>query len=405
MKYLLIICLFGYFSLANQSNCENRQLNGCKIYEYILGSHILHCNNVDARLDGFINSSFCRSENLYFDLNGNEILDKSFDFESISKLKINQLTFENLKGIDVNAAADFKNINPMQYLSEDDLMNLVFLDSRLVLYENGQQLENFEILKRMLNVFTIFQFYSSPRTNINFENLSNKNKIYPIIFNNVEVSTLSFYNMENTFYRKSSLEFMKSNETDHKTKIKIVYFYECHQFDFDDKILNPTVFKEVKEILFYGTIHSIQVDVFKPFKNLKRLEITITYVESMLRRIGIEWMKRLNSDIKVNISNQVEILNKRGFIFELCFIENDYNREERNYNNFQNEDFCLYRDFPFEQLVLFETDYFHKQPTCTDLWLYQVYEPISITGFDGWYFKDTYLKIIEYLKNQSLINS
>ena len=407
MKLLLIFCFFGYFSLTNQSDCVNRPLNGCKIYEYTFGSDILYCKNIAARFDGFLNSSFCRSDNIYFDLSGNEILDKSFDFRSIAKLMVIEIVFDRLKGIDVNAAVDFKNVNPMQYLDGYNL-NLKFLDSRLAMYENGVESDKCsenESSNNGSDFFSIFQYYSSPHTFISIENLSNKNKLCPMIFKNVEISSISFIYVENSFYRRNSFEFMESKQIDQKTTIYNVYFKECHMFDFNKKILNPSVFKEVKTILFDGTINSIQVDVFKPFKNLRKLDITIVYVESMFRRIGIEWTKSLNSDINVNISNQSEISNKAGFIFDLCFQENVFKYEEKIYNRFPIEDFCLYRDFPFEQLVLLGTSYFHNEPTCTDLWLFQLYEPVAKAGLDGFCNIMTYTQIVNYLKNQSLIES
>lgn len=42
MNLLLIFCLFGYFSLTNQSDCLNKPLNGCELYEDQFDTNILY---------------------------------------------------------------------------------------------------------------------------------------------------------------------------------------------------------------------------------------------------------------------------------------------------------------------------------------------------------------------------
>jgi hypothetical protein len=109
-----------------------------------------------------------------------------------------------------------------------------------------------------------------------------------------------------SFYKRSTLAFSKSN-FELNTTIDIIELNDCQKNDIEKDLLNPNVFKNLRRFIFSGTINSIHVDVFKPFKRLKKLQADSLYLENMLRRNGIEWIKRLNQDIKVNISNQKEI--------------------------------------------------------------------------------------------------
>lgn len=103
-----------------------------------------------------------------------------------------------------------------------------------------------------------------------------------------------------------------------------------------------------------------------------------------MRKQGIEWIKNINSNVKVDLKNETEIEANQEFSTYIQ-IEPDNEMLSNKYNHYAyDKDFCLFVDFPFEQLIFFitpiwEDKLIHKSHipyACTELWLFQ-------------YFKDT----------------
>jgi hypothetical protein len=92
---------------------------------------------------------------------------------------------------------------------------------------------------------------------------------------------------------------------------------------------------------------------------------------------GIRWIQAINAHVNVNLSCREEIkrdLKSRTYL-EVKFLK------DRLAHVFPDEDFCLYQDFPFNQLVIVSQDYDafikFRYFTCTFLWLTQYYRKLG----------------------------
>ena len=159
-------------------------------------------------------------------------------------------------------------------------------------------------------------------------------------------------------------------------------------------MLNPSVFKNLKEILTHESVKSIDNEIFGQFKKLRYIQFEAYYFRKLIHKQGIEWMRSKNRGLNVNLSNQNEIYENYGSIFEISikFFWGTWLTDV-----FPNADFCLYKDFPFQQFVVlaqykFEEETYQKNSndkiTCTFAWIARHYG--TLLGFVSW-FTNTYM--------------
>jgi hypothetical protein len=126
------------------------------------------------------------------------------------------------------------------------------------------------------------------------------------------------------------------------------------------------------------------------------------YVREFFHRNGIEWIKCMNVaafdmvdlDSAESNSNALSLLELNAILIEMravfSYDENCLTFEKR----FPDEDFCLYQEFPFRQLIILTDHIFFSvvqnktdKVTCTFMWLakyYTTYYPILNIY---WYFE------------------
>lgn len=149
-----------------------------------------------------------------------------------------------------------------------------------------------------------------------------------------------------------------------------------YNLDSDANLVHYEIFESTKEFIFDGVINSIQSDLFKPFKQLKSIKCNPYYLLKVVRKQGIEWVKNINLDVKVNLSDSMSVQSNIDLLKQIQFQINNFAGfiYDPKSDFFYDEDFCLFVDFPFEQLVVINL-YLNAQEkskmSCTTLWLVQ----------------------------------
>ena len=289
-----------------------------------------------------------------------------------------ELRMTNLKAIDANLF-DIQDINNEnnKIIEISNSCEIEFINTRLSFYIDGKRTSSCQDFNKsnLLTPRSIFQIrpdYGIDR--VFFVNSDFKDVLCPLVFKNAKIGSIFIIGMFNLFFKKNVLSFSKSpqNSTYLNSAIYSITMFRTQQIDLDLNFLNPDVFIQLNSIYAYGQINSIDKDLFLYLRNVEYLQIEALFTRRMMHN-GVEWINKINNDIKVNLSN----LNEIGSHFDANkYVIIRFFRDQSVYQVFPDEDFCLYKDFPFDQLVMI-VQYFADQQkfqfTCTFLWLIRYY--------------------------------
>ena len=238
-----------------------------------------------------------------------------------------------------------------------------------------------------LNFFFGYPFYDFGYIKINLiESDFGKYPWCPLVFYHSRISFLTLKGLVNSFYKTNILTFSDTNDySSFYSEIQSLELNNVQNIDLDLKFLNRLVFKKLVRIYVLGSVRIIDASIFRTLTSLSYISFQTFYFRSIMHRNGIDWIKSINRDENVNISNKTEVSKKFGQIkhlsFECFFIAQDENMD----TVFPDEDFCLYIEYPFDQLVLI-SQYCNDQSykylknltnskfSCTFLWLIKYYE-------------------------------
>ena len=156
---------------------------------------------------------------------------------------------------------------------------------------------------------------------------------------------------------------------------------------FDSNLLNPFVFQKLQAIELMGPINMIDGKSLNSINDIQQITFESEYFVDMIRKNGINWIRDLNPHINVNLSNITDIAYTFYNKIQLKLRPENYITEHHFFKLFRDEDFCLYKDLPFNQLVVlmyevvvsftFDTElrefYSKRNYTCTYLWIAQYF--------------------------------
>ena len=275
------------------------------------------------------------------------------------------LSFTNIAGFTADLALDLKD-NVMFYDGDFKVYT-----SKDTLIESCQDLINTTFntnfpLKKPDLYFSLF-----------FINTRFEKPICPLIFETSKMRNLVIRYMVNSYYKRNWIKFEEiSGNRRLNTSIRHLELREFYGLDLTSKIVNQEMFKNTEDFLFDGVINSIQVDLFKGyFPKLKRLQFNPIYFIDVIRKQGIGWLIEINRGLNVDFSNRTSIEANINAEVDIAF--SDVTALEfinnKNFHFFYDEDFCLVKDFPFNQFIVFIFNLEKFDTSCSTIWLMQHY--------------------------------
>ena len=274
-------------------------------------------------------------------------------FNNIRLLKIE---FWDVKGFDVNI---FKDENLI--VAKPPIGIISLSKCRLDFYYNKKKISFCqEIIDFNMTQFnSIFQ---SPSSQIVLRNMENNENICPLVFLNSKIDYFFLMKMSDTFYKRNILSFSNDTYTNLNSDIKIFSMYNIDNVKIDTNLLNPSIFNQTRILaIISGSLNSIDGAVFKHLKRLSRIDIHPNIFRKINHKQGINWIKQMNFDVNVNLSN---ISDSKRTPMEIAVLSSNFMTRA-----LPDTDFCIYVDFPFNQLVVIDYDNFENDLTCTFLWL------------------------------------
>lgn len=324
-----------------------------------------------------------------------KILDNSFDlhkvFTHINRTFITtyQLYFTNVKGFSYDLAMNVNNL----------FIYINFYDSEFRFYNGENQLIKScdDYIAPNLSKNFIVKSRLMPVPSFTFSNSRFRDPICPLVFANTTISELLFKDLVKSYYKTNYIRFVnESFQLD--SYIDLLSIVNLYNLDIDLSLVNREVFKNTPKFYFDGVINSIQTDFFAHFNDLYSISFSAKYFPSYIRRQGIEWIKIINYNTSVNLTN-LTLVCEQFNRFRYIEFQTKYSLslpKEKSYLN--DEDFCLFKDYPFEQLIFIRLDTINPNSfglkfSCTDLWLMKYYN-ILLDCMDYNFKKDEYENIL-----------
>lgn len=401
ITHLFVAQILTYENWYFYKNYNNSQCvyfpNGCvqKPLKLVYDSQVyntLICERIDVSfsLDDVISIQQCdfMHLNLYFRLKRPHIIDSKLDlkmYEKISYLNRFQamvMSFRFVKGFDI----DSFQINTQLFF------DLLVYDSNFAFYSNGSRIKSCEKISH--SVFSIFQ--STPRLAISatFVRTRFKHEICPLVFRNSNICYLEFSPIIDTYYKTNVLRFTPgwtafTNDSDLNTGIVGLNLKNIFNVQIDDTLLDPYVFKNLKVLFLDGYVRFISHEMFVLLRKIKKLHLNSVYYKRLAHK-GIAWVHGLNCDLESSsddTSQMYNASNSNDFVFVNVYVtvSPEYSQKNQDFNlktMFPDEDFCIYKDFPFNKSIVFLKHIVFEEriATCTYAWLIQYSASLGINA-------------------------
>ena len=201
--------------------------------------------------------------------------------------------------------------------------------------------------------------------NLLFETISDRKEgVCDLAFRYANIGRVKFFRLADTYFKTNLIRFQQSKYESINSTVTYFVLDECYDIDLDSNLMNRNVFEKVNNIWILGELRSIETDLFKPFRNIRSIVLLKSIFFRLLHAQGNGWIRSINSDLNVNLSNCTQIDENRD---RLTIIRNvKIDKEDPIYND-EKEDFCLFSNFPFNQMVVLEG--FFLQESCMHLWI------------------------------------
>ena len=306
-------------------------------------------------------------------------------FELMLNFTISDFEIQLFKGFELNLYDDsFENNDTeliLNYLKQLGIM--FFRYSTLDFYQKDKKLtscKEFIEATNATNPRSILQVISKISNLLHWTLTENRNNLCPFAFKDFYMSQLYFLG-ENSFYSKKTLSFSNDTIKDLNSTIIELQIY-IFNVELNMDFLHPGVFKQLLTLKTYTKVKQIHPDLFIWLNRVYFIGFKNEFMRSLMHNSGIEWIRNINKYINCSLENSNEVryyISGIKYIFLECF------------NNpispplidvFPEEDFCLYKDFPVNQLVLIierckskaQSGILNKKISCTYLWITRSYE-------------------------------
>jgi hypothetical protein len=313
------------------------------------------------------------------------ILDEQFNFTNVISY-FNYFKFAgrfeahfwNLKGFDIEM---LKNLNSSE--TSPDL-SIYLANCPLDFYHKRRRINSCQdiIDSNLTDIESIFQIktgYNGFPSAFRLQNVEYKRSICPLIFSNSQIKLFRLEGLVDTFYKKNVLSFSNDAFKNLISEIKNLEILKAQNIKLDLNLFHASVFKFTEDInIANGWLNSINENAFKGLDNLKYIRIGSSVFRKINHKQGINWIRQINQGVDLNVSRLIP-LNFRSF---KCIEIPESGFELKSVLGLPEEDFCIYTDFPFNQMVIvYKLLVSYGKPkgknasyddfTCTYLWLVQ----------------------------------
>lgn len=204
--------------------------------------------------------------------------------------------------------------------------------------------------------------------------------ICPLMFSNFKSVNVIIYGMTFSFIRTNRLRFTNDTFENLNVKINEMQVFNRDFIEVDTEFVHPSVFRQLQSLILWRPVRRIQPDVFRrSLISVRNFQIDFrSWRQCIHSREGIAWIRAINENVKVNLSDLESIKAKQNNAF---YLKISFYNTVRLDKTFPDKDFCIYTKFPFDQLVIVLLRFgrtgvpkeFVIRFTCTYSWLTKLY--------------------------------
>ena len=310
-------------------------------------------------------------------------LEDLIDFERMLHFTILVFEIQFFKGFELNLYDDWIEKNDteliLNYLKQNGFVILRL--STLDFYHKNKKLttcKEFTEAANETNPRSIFQIISKLSNELHLPLAESKNRLCPFAFKDFHINHLNILG-ENSFYSQKILSFT-NNSIGYLNSTIIELEFSINNVELNMDFLHPDVFNQLQRMSILSKVKKIHPDLFMWLNKVNLIQLKNEIIRSLMHNGGIEWIRNINKEAYCNLENSSEVdLSRIKYIFVECF--NNLNSPPL-IEVFPDEDFCLYKDFPVNQLVVIfefclselESGILHDKITCTYLWITRSYK-------------------------------
>ena len=311
-------------------------------------------------------------------------LEDLIGFERMLNFTVLIFEIQHFKGFELNLYDHWHNNDTeliLDYLKQNGIMHFEY--STLDFYQKDRRLttcKEFIEAANSTNPRSIFQIISKISSDAFFTLADNKNKLCPFAFKDFYMNHLYIIG-ENSFYSRKILSFTNDIIGGLNSTIIELELY-VPNVDLSTDFLHPDVFKQLLRLHIISKVQKIHPDLFIWLNKVYIIWLKNDFIRTLMHNSGIEWIRNINEEFTCNLDNSTEVSDYIGrikYILLECF--NNPNSPPI-IDVFPDEDFCLYKDFPVNQLVVIleyctykhQSGILNRKITCTYLWITRSYK-------------------------------
>lgn len=202
-------------------------------------------------------------------------------------------------------------------------------------------------------------------------------RICPLIFKDASiVSLFNFDTQTDSFIYKNFITFEEidlRNTTiiDLNSHVNILSIAWSDYIRLDNSFLNPDIFKHVSTVFVTGTLKYIGSYTFKNLKKLRQIKLKLLNFITIFK-YKIDWIENINYDLRNRSLDRIDYFTRTTLVLLDQYFDGSFAFYDMY--TFPNEDFCIFKNFPFNQLVFAQVslniDLFVKANcSCTFMWV------------------------------------
>ena len=242
------------------------------------------------------------------------------------------------------------------------------ISSSLELVSSFHNLTTMETRQQALK---LYESFSSIFSNI-FMNLElfgdcfiSTNRLSRLVFKNATIESANYFKFTNTSIRRYYLEFVQNDDlfVDQRQSIELncdltsLTLTLAYNVAISEMLLDKIVYKSTRQIMLDGTVIKIDSFVFKHLNALNHLTLSLANFRQLWHSSNDnKWLEHLNANHRVPSPlndwltdldrNRTNHLIRSKFVLSMDDQNDQY--------EYPNEDICLFRHFPHNNLVFYE---------------------------------------------------